>query len=75
MSEQRIGRMSLTINDLECADAEHFVCVCREELKRYPRSPVVVTKETAKDIDISGIMRLTPVEIDALLAAEVGKVA
>jgi len=67
--------MSLTISDHECADAEHFVRLCREELKRYPRSPVVVTSQTAKDIDISGIMRLTPDEIDALLEAEVGRVA
>nr|PZN75008.1 MAG: hypothetical protein DIU57_18640 [Pseudomonadota bacterium] len=68
--------MSLTTPDLlECADAEHFVRLCREELKRYPRSPVVVTSQTAKDIDISGIMRLTPDEIDALLEAEVGRVA
>lgn len=68
--------MSLTIPDLlECADAEQFVRLCRDELKRYPRSPVVVTKETAKAIDISGIMRLTPDEIDALLEAEVGRVA
>lgn len=32
--------MSLTIPDLlECADAEQFVRLCREEIKRYPRSP------------------------------------
>ena len=45
--------MSLTIPDLECPDADHFVRLCREEMKRYPRSPVVVTKETAKAIDMS----------------------
>lgn len=59
--------MSLTITDLECADAEQFVRLCRDELKRYPRSPVVVTKETAKDIDMSGIMKMTPEQIDEAL--------
>ena len=67
--------MSLTIPDLECPDADHFVRLCREEMKRYPRSPVVVTKETAKAIDISEILRLTPDQIDELLAAEVGRAA
>ena len=67
--------MSLTITDLECADADHFRRLCREEMRRYPRSPVVVTRETAKAIDISGIMRMTPAEIDALLEAEVGRAA
>lgn len=62
--------MTMTIPDLECDSAEQFVRMCRDELLRYPRSPVVVTKETAKAIDISGIMRLTPDEIDALLEAE-----
>lgn len=42
---------------------------------RYPRSPVVVTKETAKAIDMSGIMRMTPEQIDELLAAETGRAA
>ena len=60
--------MSLTTPDLlECADAEHFVRLCREELKRYPRSPVVVTSQTAKDIDMSGIMKMTPEQIDEAL--------
>jgi hypothetical protein len=63
-------QMSMTITDLECQDADQFVRLCREELKRYPRSPVVVTAETAKAIDISGILRLTADEIDALLQAE-----
>lgn len=55
-----------------CADIEHASPPDIELLDtgRYPRSPVVVTKETAKAIDISGIMRLTPDEIDALLEAE-----
>lgn len=67
--------MTTTITDLECTDAEQFVRMCREELKRYPRSPVVVTRETAKAIDMSGIMKLTADEIDALLEAEVGRAA
>lgn len=67
--------MSLTITDLDCADADHFARLCREEMRRYPRSPVVVTRETAKAIDISGIMKLTADEIDALLEAEVGRAA
>lgn len=63
--------MSLTIPDLlECADAEQFVRLCREEMKRYPRSPVVVTKETAKAIDMSGIFKMSADEIDAALMQE-----
>lgn len=62
--------MSLTITDLECTDAEQFARLCREELKRYPRSPVVVTKETAKAIDMSGIFKMSADEIDAALMQE-----
>jgi hypothetical protein len=52
------------------AEAEHFVQMCREEMARHPRSsPVVVTKQTAKDIDMSGIWRMTPEQIDEELAA------
>lgn len=56
-----------TITDIECATAEQFVELCKREMKLYPRSPVVVTKETAKDIDMSGIFRMTPEQIDAAL--------
>lgn len=59
--------MSLTITDLECSDADQFVELCKRELKMYPRSPVVVTKETAKDIDMSGIFAMSPEQIDAAL--------
>lgn len=59
--------MSLTITDLECSDADQFVELCRREMKLYPRSPVVVTTETAKDIDMSGIMKMTPEQIDEAL--------
>lgn len=62
--------MSTTITDLECTDAEQFVRLCREEMKRYPRSPVVVTKETAKAIDMSGIFKMSADEIDAALLQE-----
>ena len=67
--------MTMTIPDLECDSAEQFVRLCRAELKRYPRSSIVVTKETAKAIDMSGIMRMTPEQIDELLAAETGRAA
>jgi hypothetical protein len=59
--------MSLTITDLECSDADQFVELCKRELKLYPRSPVVVTTDTAKDIDMSGIMRMSPEQIDEAL--------
>lgn len=59
--------MSLTITDLECSDADQFVELCKREMKLYPRSPVVVTAETAKDIDMSGIFRMTPEQIDEAL--------
>jgi hypothetical protein len=59
--------MLLTITDLECTDADQFVDLCKRELKLYPRSPVVVTTDTAKDIDMSGIMRMSPEQIDEAL--------
>jgi hypothetical protein len=59
--------MSLTITDLECIDADQFVALCTREIKTYPRSPVVVTKDTAQDIDMSGIMRMSPEQIDEAL--------
>lgn len=48
-------------------DPEQFVEACRREMKRYPRSPIVVEPQTAKDIDMSGIFRMTPEEIDRAL--------
>jgi hypothetical protein len=59
--------MSLTITDLDCTDADQFVELCKREFKTYPRSPVVVTTDTAKDIDMSGIFKMTPEQIDAAL--------
>jgi hypothetical protein len=59
--------MSLTITDLECSDADQFVELCRREMKLYPRSPVVVTTETAKDIDMSGIHLMSTEQIEEAL--------
>ena len=61
--------MSLTITDLECSDADQFVELCKREMKLYPRSPVVVTAETAKDIDMSGILKMHPDDIERALKA------
>jgi hypothetical protein len=59
--------VSLTITDLECTDADQFVELCKRELKVYPRSPVVVTTETAKDIDMSGIHRFSKEQLEQAL--------
>jgi hypothetical protein len=53
----------MTITDLEWQDADQFVRQCREELRRYPRSPVLVTASTAVDIEASAIQRMTPEQI------------
>jgi hypothetical protein len=53
--------------ELTCGEVDQFLSVCEQDLKRYPRSPIVVTKETAKDIDMSGIMKMTPEQIDEAL--------
>lgn len=54
-----------------CCDAEHFVALCRRELKLHPRSPIVTSPKVAKDIDMSGILKMSADEIDAALLAEV----
>jgi hypothetical protein len=51
--------------------AEYIAARDRAELKRHPRSPIVTSPKVAKDIDMSGIFRMTPDEIDAALLAEV----
>lgn len=53
----------MSINQ-EADYAEHLIAQCRRELVRHPRSPIAMTKQTAKDIDLSGIWRMTPDEID-----------
>lgn len=47
--------------------ADHLIAQCRRELVRHPRSPIAMTKQTAKDIDLSGIFRMTPEQIDEAL--------
>lgn len=49
--------------------ADHLIAQCRRELVRHPRSPIAMTKQTAKDIDLSGIFRMSADEIDAALRA------
>lgn len=44
-------------------EAERFMHQCRRELVLYPRSPVIVERQTAIDIDMSGILRMTPEQI------------
>lgn len=51
--------------------AEFLMARSRRELKAHPLSPVIVSPSVAKDIDLSGIFRMTPEQIDtALLALE-----
>lgn len=47
--------------------AEHLMTQCRRDLVRHPRSPIAMTKQTAKDIDLSGIFRMSPEQIDEAL--------
>lgn len=47
--------------------ADYLAEQMKRELKRYPRSPIVAEPQTAKDIDLSGIFRMTPEQIDAAL--------
>lgn len=49
--------------------ADHLIAQCRRELVRHPRSPIAMTKQTAKDIDLSGIFRMSADEIDQALRA------
>lgn len=49
--------------------AEHWLAQSKRELARYPRTPAIVTPETAKAIDLSGIFRMTPEQIDEALRA------
>lgn len=47
--------------------AEYMAARDRAELKRHPRSPIVTSPKVAKDIDMSGIFRMSADEIDAAL--------
>lgn len=47
--------------------ADHLIAQCRRDLVRHPRSPIAMTRQTAKDIDLSGIFRMTPEQIDEAL--------
>lgn len=46
---------------------DYMVELAKRELRLYPRSPVVVETQTARDIDMSGILRMTPEQIDEAL--------
>lgn len=51
--------------------AEFLIAQSRRELKQHPLSPIITSPKVAKDIDLSGIFRMTPDQIDdALLAME-----
>lgn len=56
----------MSINS-EADYADHLIAQCRRELVRHPRSPIAMTKQTAKDIDLSGIFRMSADEIDEAL--------
>lgn len=47
--------------------AEHLLAQSKRELSRYPRSSIACEPSTAKDIDLSGIFRMTPEQIDEAL--------
>lgn len=47
--------------------AEYLIAQNRREFVRHPRSPIAMTPQTAKAIDLSGIMRMTAEQIDEAL--------
>lgn len=49
--------------------AEYLIAQNRREFVRHPRSPIAMTPQSAKDIDLSGIFRMTPEQIDEALRA------
>lgn len=49
--------------------AEFLMAQSRRELKQHPRSPIITSPKVAKDIDMSGIFRMTPEQIDDALEA------
>mgnify|MGYP003576395195 CR=1 FL=1 len=51
--------------------AEYIPARDRAELKRHPRSPIVTSPKVAKDIDMSGVFRMSPEQVEAALLAEV----
>jgi hypothetical protein len=53
--------------ELTCGEVDQFLTVCGQDMKRYPRSPILVSKQAAKDIDMSGIMKMSPEQIDEAL--------
>lgn len=48
--------------------ADYLIAHAAREIRRYPRSPVVVSPATARDIDISGVFRMSPEQIDEACA-------
>lgn len=44
--------------------AKYLIALSRRELVQHPRSAAIVTDQTAKDIDLSGIFRMTPAEVE-----------
>jgi hypothetical protein len=47
--------------------AEYLMAQSRRELKAHPRSPIITSPRVAKDIDLSGIFKMSADEIDAAL--------
>lgn len=48
--------------------AEFLIAQNRRELKLHPRSPVIVTPTVAKEIDMSGIFRMSREEAEEACA-------
>lgn len=44
--------------------AEYLIAQNRREFVRNPRSPIAMTPQTAKAIDLSGILKMSPAEVD-----------
>jgi len=47
--------------------AEYLAVQSRREFVRHPRSPVSMTPQAAKDIDLSGILRMSQAETEEAL--------
>jgi len=41
---------------------EYLIAQSKREIKLYPRSPVIVPPQSAKDIDMTGVLQMSPEE-------------
>ena len=59
----------MSIINPDADQAEYRAARDRNDLRRHPRSPVVMEHQTAIDIDMSGILRMSPQEAEDACAS------